>query len=838
MKIRTCCLILIATTTSWCVASETPKKHWAYQPIVRSPIPPADHRSHTGIDHFIVSALADRGLKLSPPVDRATLIRRATYDLTGLPPTWAEVEAFVNDTRVDAFARVIDRLLASPRYGERWGRHWLDLARYADTHGATAIGFKKFPFAYTYRDYVIAAFNDDTPYDRFVLEQIAADQLDLAEHDSRLAALGFLTVGRRFRSPHDIVDDQIDVVTRGLLGMTVACARCHDHKFDAIPTADYYALYATLASSREPAELPILGEPESTQTYREYQAELSRRKHQYEQTVREQAAVMRSRLRMQVGLYLRELAKGTPEYDLAMVPFSYRTDDVRPHVLERWRTYLAKFGQHDPVFGAWHRLAELAELSREDFSRRCAEVIERLINENGDLSKLSPMHTLAASPPRHNPQVIAALSAQPLHSMLDVADAYGRMFAEVHAEWSTALLEAAREAHPDGTVVPDQDPRHEPINSAIKRQLRNHLYGPDTPTAMDADLSFTVLNRTVKDHSSGLAAAMDDLHLTSPGSPPRAMALVEAADPPAFHVFRRGNPIDRGPIVEPRFLSAVTADEPPPFAPRNRRLALAEAIIDPANPLTRRVIVNWVWQHHFGTALARTPDDFGVRGEPPTHPELLDYLADSFFQDGWSLKQLHRRIMLSAVYRQAATENAAARRLDPENRLLWRMPRRRLDLEAMRDGMLATAGRLDTTMGGQPIDLATPPLSTRRTVYGFVNRDIVSGFASTFDMADPSSCTAQRPRTSVPQQTLFALNSAFIQEQAAAFATHPEVLSADSDRARVVALYRRAFSRLPSQDEIVAALAYVHSDQAGSAVGPWQKLAHILLASNEFIFLD
>ena len=314
------------------------------------------------------------GLSLSAPISRTKLIRRATFDLTGLPPRWSDVQTFVRDPDSDsqAFAKVIDRLLESPEYGERWGRHWLDLARYADTHGSSAIGFKRFPFSYTYRDYVIGAFNEDLPYDRFVLQQLAADQLDLPDNDPARAALGFLTIGEQFRNRHDIIDDQIDVIGRGMMGLTLACARCHDHKFDPVPTTDYYALHAALSASHVPEDLPLIGEPAVSNNY---QSKLAAMKRHRDDISREQGDVMRGRLRMQVGLYLKELAKGTPEQDTSTAFLSYRTEDLRPVVLERWRKYLKTMDENDPVFGPWHRLSKLGA---DGFSEQCQSLVQKL----------------------------------------------------------------------------------------------------------------------------------------------------------------------------------------------------------------------------------------------------------------------------------------------------------------------------------------------------------------------------------------------------------------------------------------------------------------------------
>ncbi len=826
-------------------------RHWALEPVGRPAVPTAADAGQTEIDRFLTATLKSRGLAMAPALPRWQWIRRASFDLIGLPPTWDEVRAFVEDPAPDTQAKttVIDRLLQSPRYGERWGRHWLDLARYADTHGGSAIGFTKFPFSYTYRDYVIRAFNDDLPYDRFVTEQLAADELDLPANDPALAALGFLTVGMQYRNRHDVIDDQIDVVSRGLMGLTVACARCHDHKFDPISTKDYYSLYAALAPSRTPELPPTLGRPGNGAPYQEYLRELALRQTRYDDMARDQSEVLRGRLRMQVGMYLREIAKGTPEQDTSTGFLSYRTDDIRPIVFNRWRDYLRQMPDSDPVFGAWVRLSSATTNGTGTnrtpaFAQACSNLVQSLQKENGDPAALKNLQQVAVDAPRWNPRVLEALARQAPQSLSEVADVYGALFAEVHQGWLKGLQEASAEAGESGQIVPDEDARHREINSAVNRQLRRHLYGANSPTAVPDDVAAHLLNRPVNDNLAGRGGAIHDLHLNSPGSPARAMVLEESGSPETYHVLRRGNPLDRGAVVEARFLSAVKPNDGP-FADSRRRLGLARAIVSRENPLTRRVIVNWVWQQHFGQGLVRTPDDWGTRGNPPTHPELLDHLASALADDGWSIKKLHRRILLSAAYGQASIESAHARDVDPDDALLWRMPRRRLDLEAMRDSLLAVSGELDLSMGGRPVELQAQPAVPRRSVYGFVNRDIVASLFSTFDGANPSSCTAKRPDTTVPQQTLFALNSEFIQDRAAALARLAEKAVAHDDAGRVRWLYEHLYSREPAADELELALAYVQPTGAGA--GPvsakadpaaWPRLAHALLAANEFVFVD
>ncbi len=823
----------IATLRKWIESGVKYEEHWAFQPIRKQTPPSIGGPGLSEIDRFIIASLREKGLSLSKPATRAQLIRRATFDLTGLPPKWEDVDAFVKDKSPAAFVRAVDRLLESPEYGERWGRHWLDLARYADTHGGSAIGFIRFPFSYTYRDYVVEAFNNDVPYDRFLLEQLAADQLGLQENDPALAALGFLTVGRQYRNRHDQLDDQIDVISRGLLGLTVACSRCHDHKFDPIPTTEYYALYASLANSRAPMELPLVGEPKVAQAYAD---ELAKRKRLRNDIVREQGDVMRGRLRMQVAMYLRELAKGTPEQDTSTTFLSYRTEDLRPVVLERWRAWLKSHGESDPVFGPWHRLSKL---DAEGFEKSAGEIVENLIKENGDPKKFAAEQTLATKPPKWNPRVVDALAAAKPMSFIEVADVYGTVFLEAHRRWLTSLLEASLEAAPGAKTVPDQDKKHRVVNSSIERQLRHHLYSPESPTALplEDDFHLKMLNRGVRDSVRGTLGAIDTLNRGA-NAPPRSMTLREIENTPDAFVFVRGNPVNRGEKVNPGFLSVLSPDGgAASFVEGERRLGLARAIVNPGNPLTRRVIVNWVWQHHFGRGLVRTPDDFGARGEPPTHPELLDYLADRLLRDGWSLKKLHRRIMLTRVYQEAALEDSAAREKDSGNALLWRMPTRRLEMEAMRDAMLAASGELRLSpRGGRPFEETAGKAVPRRTLYAFVNRDVIAPLASTFDGSDPSACTVKRPETMVPQQTLYALNSEYIQNRAEALFKLPQVKGAKSDKNRARAIYRRVYSREPDEREIATAVEYVAGAKDANAA--WVQLAHALLASNEFHFVD
>ncbi|MFN5395514.1 MAG: DUF1553 domain-containing protein [Planctomycetota bacterium] len=842
----------ITILKEWIAQGAKYSEHWAFEPIgdstkLLAQVTDESTAKDLPIDRFIQHSLSKAGLKLSQELSKEQWIRRVSFDLTGLPPTSEEINQLVLDTDPESIRKWIDRLLASARYGERWGKHWLDLARYADTHGGAAIGFTSFPFSYTYRDYVIGAIQQDLPLDQFILEQIAADQLDLPENDPKLAALGFLTVGMQFRNYHDTIDDRIDVITRGLMGLTVTCARCHDHKFDAIPTADYYALVAAIAPSNPPETLPVIGQAPDANAQREYEKQLTVLTDRHQQFAREQNEVMRSRLRMQVGLYLAEIAKGAVEADLATAFLSYRTDEVRPAIVNRWLKYLAELSQDDPVFHVWFQARSWGQISEEEFATKRDELVAKL---NGELEaagfKPESFHKLSGDPPKWNPLLLEAVSQKKPKSILELANLYGEVFGQEHKQWLTALVETALEAVPGATVKPDDHPEHQSINSPSHRQLRHHLYGPDTPFDLPENEASKLTNRTIADMINGKRGAIHQLNLASPGAPPRAMVLKENSKPQEQNIYLRGNPLSRGSVVEPGFLMALRRNNhSQTFEDGKRRLGLARAVISDDNPLTSRVIVNWVWQQHFGVGLVRTPDDFGTRGQPPTHPELLDFLANEFRKNGWSLRWLHQQILATKVYRQACIEDPHSRQLDPDNRLLWRMPRRRLDFEAMRDAMLWISGELDLAQGGRPVDFEANPTATRRSIYGFVNRDIVSPLMSTFDVANPNACTAKRPETTVPQQTLFALNSEFIQDRAAKIASATKKDATQSKTDRISELFQRILGRRPNADEEQLALKFIDESSQASIEGQapdsekgWTQLAHALLASNEFTFID
>jgi cytochrome c553 len=387
--------------------------HWAFRPVTDPALPAVKDAAWaaTPLDRFVLAKLEAKGLTPSPPADKRTLIRRVTFDLTGLPPTPEEVEAFVSDPAPDAYEKLIDRLLASPAYGERWGRHWLDVARYADTKGYVFFEENEFPWAWTYRDYVIRAFNDDLPFDRFIREQLAADRLPLGADRRPLTALGFLTVGGRFmNNPHDILDDRIDVVSRGLLGLTVACARCHDHKFDPIPSRDYYALYGVFASSVEPAIPPLFAVPPATEEYRKFAAELEARERKQAEFLAAKRAEVAGGARTRAAEYLlaAHARRGQPSAEEFMLIAD--GTDLNPAMLTRWQAFLDRTRRHHhPVFAPWHALADLPE---QGFADRARDILSRLAADREH---------------RVNPLVIGALTANPPKSLAEVARAYGAL---------------------------------------------------------------------------------------------------------------------------------------------------------------------------------------------------------------------------------------------------------------------------------------------------------------------------------------------------------------------------------------------------------------------------
>jgi hypothetical protein len=642
------------------------RKFWSFQPLSEGPPPQvvSNANAATPIDAFLSAERAKHGLVASPPADRRTLIRRASFDVLGLPPTPEEVVQFVNDDAPDAFPRLVDRLLASPHYGERWGRHWLDLARYSD---ATASWLSSLAQAWHYRDWVIDSLNDDLPYDEFVRRQLAADQIPGGEA-SEIAALGYLGLSpaywKELKLDKEVIkgtvaeewEERVDAIGRTFLGLTIACARCHDHKFDPISTADYYAFAGVIANTRL-IDRPVI-----------------------------------------------------PRAEYAVV------EEARSHV----------------------------------------ESLQSQIKE----------------------------------------------------------LKAKKPDDADKQI------------SDLQRQIAE-------------------IQNSTPNYATALAHAVDDAALLVEDDGPDATRLIyKPGDAVDLAIQIRGNPSNPGPIVPRHFLTVLSDGEPQPFSNGSGRLELADSIMTDAAPLAARVIVNRVWGQYFGRGLVDTPSDFGAQGSRPTHPELLDHLAARLIASGWSLKSLHREILLSAAYQQTSSsqtdappEGNAATTLDPENRWLGRMTRKRLDVEAWRDGILAAAGVLDLQVGGPAVEIASGD-NVRRTVYGRIDRYELNDMLRLYDFPDPLGHSPRREPTTTPLQQLFVLNSPFLQQQAEHLAKRVQQDCPDDVAAQIERAYLLLFGRTPTSEELQLGREFLSSGVAEDPREAWTRYAQVLLGSNEFFFVD
>jgi len=775
-------------------------RHWAFQPIKAVSAPPVREPQwcQTPVDAFIKAKLEAQGVAPAEPADRYTIIRRLTYNLTGLPPTPEEVDAFLQDQRPDAYAKLVDRLLASDRYGEHWARLWLDVARFADTKGYVYAREERFFVqAAPYRDWVVNAFNQDLPYNQFLLEQIAADQVDSTKNDSsRLAAMGFLTLGRRFLGvTPDIIDDRIDVLTRGTMGLTVACARCHDHKYDPIPTADYYSLYGVFQNGTEKiVRLVERSKDVQDQAALAFEKELKARQEKLKKEMESARAEASKRVRARIGRYLLaqlDPSKIPPEgFDVIL-----GEDDLIPAFARRWMAYLERAAQRDdPVFRPWRQFAALGQ---KDFAARSLELIRQL--EEPDAPAL-------------NRWVLEAFRSPP-QSLDEVAQRYQTLFQE--AEKRLALVPA-----PMGDVKrPSTPPLLDPDTLALGRVLQGDGAPCEIPdesiVSTEGFFDSTVVTRLWK-----LQGDVERWIATSEGAAPHAVALVDRAELVEPRIFKRGNSANPGDEVPRRFLLAVAGPNRPAFSKGSGRLEMAQAIVDPTNPLTARVWVNRIWAHHFGAGLVRTPSDFGIRSDPPSHPELLDWLASRLISEGWSTKAIHRLILLSSTYQQTSQEpeDVAQRELvqqvDPENRLLSRMNPHRLTFEETRDSWLATSGELEFREGGKSSPLFERTSSNRRrTLYGLIDRQFLPTALRVFDFANPDLHTPTRSETTVPQQALFVLNHRFLADRARAFSAR----GPNEDEPFVEHVFRSVYQRPPSASERVACLSFLKGARDDSA---------------------
>jgi hypothetical protein len=776
-----------------------PAELWSLKPVRDPPVPPRTAWTRNPIDAFILARLTEKKLTPAPPADRRTLIRRVTFDLTGLPPTPEEVDAFVGDKSPDAFEKVIDRLLASPAYGERWGRHWLDLVRYCDSFDARD-GDGGIVNAYRYRDWVVRALNADMPYDKFVRKQLAGDMLPLpaGERADGIIATGMLAIGNwgggdadKEKLLTDIVDDQIDVVTRGIMGLTVACARCHDHKFDPLTTADYYGLAGIFFSTHIlPNVGPKTGGPPMLNIPLEEPKD--------------------------TGPVRAVLAKRTK--DAAGKPglLSWRNAADCPNVIANTTAAELKFS----TIKMPARTVALHPGPQTDVAAVWTSPVAGAVTLSGTLTDFDPncgdgvtwelRHVPASGPPK----VLAKGKVANGKS-----DTFSRQTATVAAGDRVELV----------------------VN-------RNAEYTCDTTgvvfTVAAAERSWEFAADWLAAPPEAAAKAgpwsVEELGGKRPYTGPAAHGAQEGGVPGSPHagvhdvkVHIRGRYDRIGELVPRGFPEVIRVANPPVIASGSGRRELAEWLTRPDHPLTARVIVNRVWQFHFGEGLVRTPSNFGALGELPAHPELLDHLASRFVREGWSLKRLHRSILLSATYQQSAAADPATRAADPDNRLWGRYPRRRLEAEAIRDSLLAVSGTLDLdARGGKATkDFSAP----RRTLYIMTIRSDRTGFGPLFDAADPTAPVDKRTVSTVAPQALFLMNHPFVKERAKGFAARVLAKGGD-DAAKLDHAHRLAFGRPPTDEEKRLGLEFVKTE--GGTPAAWAAWCHLLFQANEFITIE
>ena len=779
---------------------------WAFQPVRKPRLPEVKKASwlRSPIDRFILAALERQGLQPVRPASKRVLIRRATLDLIGLPPTPEEVNAFLHDNSPDAFAKVVDRLLASPHYGERWGRYWLDLARYADGK-LGAIKDDPYPNAFRYRDWVIQALNEDMPYDLFVKAQLAADQLASPSRERLLAGLGFLALG-----PSEVagvpVDDRVEVTSRVFLALTANCAQCHDHKFDPIPTQDYYSLLGVFKSS-EDVEIPLAPEAQ-VEALKQVKKQINRLPAEMDEFIERQSNSLIDIFMDCSGRYLAASWEVLTyhERDAAAAAASARLDR---ETLERWVHYLEDPNKEHPFlkpfYQAMARGASLTEIRAiaDDFQKTVLAVhSEKKAVDDRNYVKLGGANGLKDSKTRQFTN-LEFLPADKGYLWRDLASPPFTTVGDSY-HFAGGIYYYGKSAHSDSDNLSG-----EPIHASTDAPIGRFLDG------------------VWKEHLNEMGARLEELKKSLPPPYPFLHAVRDSAHPANLRVAIRGEANNPGEEAPRRFLRILSTDEPTLFTHGSGRLELAEAIASPTNPLTARVIVNRVWALHFGEGIVRTLGNFGQTGERPANPELLDYLAAWFVENGWSIKKLHRLIMSSSTYSMSTEHSATNFEKDPENRLHWRANvNDRLDAEALRDSILAVAGTLDRTIGGPPAPFTDK--NCRRTVYATVSRTKPDQSLALFDFPDPNITSDQRLTTVGPLQRLFFMNSDFVLRQSKALAARLAQAASD-DTGRIRYAYELLYSRPPEDAEIRAGLEFLKESN-----GAWAQYAQVLLGASEF----
>ena len=780
----------MAETTKYAIRPEQ-RNFWSFRPVSKPALPPVKVVAwvREPPDHFILAKLEAESLEAAPAADKRTLIRRATFDLIGLPPTPEEIDAFLADDSPKAFEAVVERLLASRHYGERWGRYWLDLARYSDGKLGTRED-DPYPNAYRYRDWVIQAFNDDLPYDQFVRAQLAADLLPDAEREKHLPALGFHAFVPRG-------DDRVDVTTRTFLGLTVGCAQCHDHKYDPIPTKDFYSLQGVFASSAS-HEYPLAPD-DRVKAYKQAQKAIADKKAAISRFIEEQSGQLIDVLLGQAAEYMtaawQVMSGAQPDEASAAVEAG-----LIPEIVERWVVYLKSDKEHeyldefDAAVADGAMLEQVAHLAEQAESQALAINTEKKEIEDRNYVKLGGAEGVADERTRQ-------------YTNLEFLDLKKWYF------WRDLAFEPNTRngfRFDGGVFYFGENPAERDGKPEEDRKIDHFLSG------------------LWKQHLDRLRSDLKDFEEALPEAYPFIHGYKEAEKIKDLQVYIRGDKDNLGELAPRRFLHILSPDEPEPFKDGSGRLEMAERIASAENPLTARVMVNRIWQHHFGQGLVRTPSNFGQLGERPTHPDLLDYLAARFVKGGWSVKAVHREIMLSATYRLSTAQTARNVERDPDNKLLWRANLiQRLDAEALRDSILAVSGKLDPKAGGPPENFSDD--NHRRTVYARVQRTQPNRTMALFDFPDPNNTSEKRLVTVGPMQRLYFLNSSFVMSQAEALAKRLAGEAGHDDRDRIQRAYELLYGRPPSKREIKTGIEYLKK-----ASDAWSKYAQVLLASTEF----
>jgi len=836
------------------------REHWAFKPLAEATPPATSDKawSKTPLDQFVLARLEQAKLTPNKPADKHTLLRRVTFDLTGLPPTLAEIDAFAKDTSPDAFDRVVDRLLASPRFGERWGRHWLDIARYAESAGGGRI--VALNNAWRYREYVINAFNSDKPYNQFITEQIAGDLLpskDLQHHAEQTIATGFLAIGPKNLDTQDkellrmdVVDEQIDTVGKTILGMTFGCARCHDHKFDPFTTKEYYALAGIFRSTKTLTPGNVSG---VVQSGLPTDPEMQKKIEEHERVVEAMEQKLNA-LRLDAKKSAK-VASGTstpaPAPAVAKVDVPAIANRIDPKTLPG----IVMDDSEANIIGTWIKSTHTKPYVGESY----------LHDNNKSKGELSV--TFSPTFPKTGVYEVrmafsaASGRAQSVPVVIQHADgdktiqvdqqnrvavdgfwvSLGKFTFNQGNDGSVTISNTGTIGHVTIDAVQFLTLEEAALTDSLAQTLLTPMPEVKKPANITAPAPVEPVKLSADEEKSQLDKLEKEITALKKKAPmaPQALAVREEEQVSDYNICIRGD-VHRLGDVAPRSFPRIAAFETKSVPQKQSgRVELAAWLTDPRNVLTSRVMVNRVWHHLFGAGLVRSTDNFGLTGEQPSHPALLDYLSRQFVDGGWSVKKTIRAIVLSRVYQSDCVRTPESMRADPENRFLWRANRRRLDVESIRDAVLANSGDLELIDSHASLTRmkAEKPVRPQRTVYMSIERETLDPMLEAFDFADPNLVVGVRNRSNLATQALFLMNSPFAVEQSQKAATRLLAAQAADDTQRLEQAYLAALGRKPSASEIELSSKFLNS-HGGKPQVAWARLYQALFACVDFRFLD